>query len=118
VERLTGSKKRVLTMLAEIFMVRLEATPRPSQELLPSSTSQFVPFNKEGQFVVKDRNDRLVEATTPQEARSGKPMLKLAPAIKYTIDALLILIPLFGMTYFLFDPTAFNAFLAWLMQIL
>ena len=116
-ERLTGSKKKVLTMLAEIFMVRLEATPRPSRELLPSSTSQFVPFNKEGQFVFKDRKDRLVEAT-PQEAQSGKPMLKLPPAIKYTIDALLILVPLFGVTYFLFDPTAFNAFLAWLMRIL
>jgi len=109
--------QKVLTLLAEIFMVRLEATPRPSQELLPSSTSQFVPFNKEGQFVFKDRKDRLVEAT-PQEGQSGKPFLKLPPAIKYTIDALLILVPLFGMMYFLFDPTAFNAFLAWLMRIL
>jgi hypothetical protein len=34
------------------------------------------------------------------------------------IDALLILIPLLGMTYFLFDPEAFNAFLAWLARIL
>jgi hypothetical protein len=114
---LTGSKKKVLTMLAEIFMVRLEATPRPSQELLPSSTSQFVPFNKEGQFVFKDPKDRLIEAA-PQEAQSGKPILKLLPAIKYTIDALLIFVPLFGMMYFLFDLTAFNAFLAWLMRIL
>jgi hypothetical protein len=58
-------------MLAEIFMVRLEATPRTSQEKLPSSTSQFVPINKEGQFVFKDPKGRLVEAT-PQEAQSGK----------------------------------------------
>jgi len=104
-------------MLAEIFMVRLEATPRVWQEKLPSSTSQFVPFHKEGQFAFKDRKDRLVKAT-PQEGQSGKPMLKLPPAIKYTIDALLILVSLFGTMYFLFDPTAFNAFLAWLMRIL
>jgi len=58
-------------MLAEIFMVRFEATPRMWQEKPPSSTSQFVPFHKEGQFVFKDRKDRLVEAT-PQEAQSGK----------------------------------------------
>jgi hypothetical protein len=41
------------------------------QEKLPLSTSQCVPFHKEGQFVFKDRKDRLAEAT-PQEAQSGK----------------------------------------------
>jgi hypothetical protein len=41
-------------------------------------------------------------------------MPKLPTAVRYTIDALLILVPLLGMTYFLFDPEAFNAFLAWL----
>ena len=46
------------------------------------------------------------------------PMPKLRPAIRDGIDALLILIPLLGMTYFLFDPEAFNAFLAWLARIL
>jgi hypothetical protein len=46
------------------------------------------------------------------------PMLKVRPAIRYGIDALLILVPLLGMTYFLFDPEAFNAFLAWLARIL
>ena len=46
------------------------------------------------------------------------PMPKLRPAIRYGIDALLILVPLLGMTYFLFDPEAFNAFLAWLARIL
>jgi hypothetical protein len=60
----------VVAMLAEIFMVRLEAKPRALQEKLPSSTSQFVPFNKEGQFAFKERNDGLVEAI-PQEAKSG-----------------------------------------------
>ena len=32
-------------MLAEIFMVRLEAAVRPVQEKLPSSVSPFVPFS-------------------------------------------------------------------------
>jgi hypothetical protein len=45
-------------------------------------------------------------------------MPKVRPAIRYGIDALLILIPLLGMTYFLFDPEAFNAFLAWLAKVL
>jgi hypothetical protein len=52
--------KMVVAMLAEIFMVRLEAKPRALQEKLPSSTSQFVPFNKEGQFAFKERNDGLL----------------------------------------------------------
>ena len=46
------------------------------------------------------------------------PMPKLRPAIRYGIDALLILVPLLGMSYFLFDPEAFNAFTAWLMRVL
>jgi hypothetical protein len=43
---------------------------------------------------------------------------KLRSAIKYGIDALLIAVPLLGMTYFLFDPEAFNAFTAWLIHAL
>jgi hypothetical protein len=43
---------------------------------------------------------------------------KLREAIKYGIDPLLIGVPLLGMTYFLFDPEAFNAFTAWLVRIL
>jgi hypothetical protein len=35
-------------------------------------------------------------------------MSKLPPAIRYGIDALLILVPLGAMTFFLFDPAAFN----------
>ena len=42
---------------------------------------------------------------------------KLRP-IKYGIDALLIAVLLLGMTYFLFDPEAFNAVTAWLMRVL
>jgi hypothetical protein len=39
-------------------------------------------------------------------------------AVRYGIDALLILVPLSGMTYFLFYPDAFNAVLAWLAHAL
>jgi hypothetical protein len=45
-------------------------------------------------------------------------MPKLPPAIRYGIDAVLILVPLLGMTYFLFNPAAFNAFTAWLARVL
>jgi len=45
-------------------------------------------------------------------------MPKMRPAIRYGIDALLILIPLLVMTYFLFYPEAFNACLAWLATVL
>ena len=58
-------------MLAEIFMARLEAALRMSQETLPSNASQFVPFNKNDQFALKDRTNRLVEPT-PQEAQRVK----------------------------------------------
>jgi hypothetical protein len=44
-------------------------------------------------------------------------MSRFRPAIRYGIDAVLILVPLLGMTYFLFDPAAFNAFLAWLVPV-
>lgn len=36
--------------------------------------------------------------------------------VKYAIDGALILIPLVVMMYFLFNPGAFNAFLAWLFR--
>ena len=39
-------------------------------------------------------------------------MPKLRPAIRYGIDAVLILALLFSMTYFSFKPAAFNAWLA------
>lgn len=35
-------------MPAEMFILRLEAAARPTQETLPSSNSQFVPFNPAG----------------------------------------------------------------------
>jgi hypothetical protein len=52
-------------MLAEIFMVRLEATARAGlpQEPLPSSNSPFVPFERGGGLAVKDGMKRLGELT-------------------------------------------------------
>jgi hypothetical protein len=39
-------------------------------------------------------------------------------AVKHTVDILLIALPLFVMTYFLFNPAAFDAFTAWLARTL
>jgi hypothetical protein len=52
---------------------------------------------------------------SPTSTPQNEP--KLRP-IKYGIDALLIAVLLLGMTYFLFDPEAFNAFTAWLVRVL
>jgi hypothetical protein len=41
-------------MLAEIFMVRLEAEARLAEEVLPSSASRFIPFSAKSQFVFKE----------------------------------------------------------------
>ena len=38
--------------------------------------------------------------------------------IRHSLEVLAIVVPLAVMTYFLFDPDAFNAFLAWLMRVL
>ena len=40
-------------MLAEIFMVRSEAEARLVEDVLPSSTSPFLPFCPSSQFVFK-----------------------------------------------------------------
>ena len=41
-------------MLAEIFMVRSEAEARLVDEVLPSSTSRFIPFSPRSHFVFKE----------------------------------------------------------------
>jgi hypothetical protein len=38
--------------------------------------------------------------------------------VKYAIDLLMIFVPLAGVMYFLFNPSAFNAFTAWLVRVL
>jgi hypothetical protein len=43
----------VVAMLAEIFIVRSEAEARLVNEVLPWSTSSFIPFVPRSQFVFK-----------------------------------------------------------------
>ena len=50
-----------ITMLAEIFMVRLEAAARASQEKAGQSNSRFVPFADSSQFIFKDSGEQVVE---------------------------------------------------------
>jgi hypothetical protein len=47
-----------ITMLAEIFMVRLEAAARVSQEKAAQSNSRFVPFTDNNQFIFKDSGEQ------------------------------------------------------------
>jgi len=48
-------------MLAEIFMVRLEATARGSQGAGAANNSRFVPFAASSQFTFKESKDWLAE---------------------------------------------------------
>jgi hypothetical protein len=42
----------------------------------------------------------------------------ITAAVRHALDILLITVPLCVMTYFLFNPAAFNAFTAWLARTL
>jgi hypothetical protein len=46
------------------------------------------------------------------------PMPKGSKVVAYTRDALLVLIPLGVVLYFMFDPDAFDAFFAWIAKVL
>jgi hypothetical protein len=52
---------RVVTMLAEIFMVRLEAAARASEEKAALSNLRFVPFADSSQLVFKDSGEQVAE---------------------------------------------------------
>jgi hypothetical protein len=52
------SQLRVVAMLAEIFLVRLEAAARLQEQTASLSSSKFVPFTPSSQFVFKDRTAR------------------------------------------------------------
>jgi hypothetical protein len=54
-------------MLAEIFMVRSEAKARLVEDVLPSSTSKFIPFSPRTQFTLKETDLKAKEA--PSEER-------------------------------------------------
>ena len=49
-------------MLAEVFMMQLEAAARVLKETVPSSTSRFIPFNPNRQFTFKQRPERPLDA--------------------------------------------------------
>ena len=59
--------QKVVAMLAEIFMLRLEAKARLVEEVLPSSASQFIPFSPMTQFTFKETDLKAKEA--PREER-------------------------------------------------
>ena len=50
--------RKVVAMLAEIFMVRSEAKARLVEEVFPSSKSSFIPFNPKSQFAFKDKEPK------------------------------------------------------------
>ena len=54
--------QKVVAMLAEIFMVRSEAEARLVEEVLPPSTSRFIPFSPNSQFVFKETDLKGEEA--------------------------------------------------------
>jgi hypothetical protein len=51
-----------VAMMAEIFMLRLEAKARLVEDVLPSSTSQFIPFGTRTQFTFKNTDPKVAEA--------------------------------------------------------
>ena len=53
-------------MPAEIFMVRLEAEARLVEEVLPSSTSRFMPFSSNSQFGFKEMEPKAAEAPSKE----------------------------------------------------
>ena len=58
-------------MLAEIFMVRLEAEARLVEHILPFSTSRFIPFSPSSQFVFKQPDLKAEEV--PSEEWRDQP---------------------------------------------
>jgi hypothetical protein len=63
-----GLAQRVVAMLAEIFMLRVETAPRLQEQTGSLSVKPFVPFTHLHQFVLKDRTTR--PADRPEEAGS------------------------------------------------
>ena len=57
-------------MLGEIFIVRLEAAARLEEQTATLSSSPFVPFTPNNQFLFKDRTAR--PADRPREAGNGQ----------------------------------------------
>jgi hypothetical protein len=72
---------QVVTMLAEIFMVRSEAKARVVEGVLPSSTSQFVPLSPRNQFIFKETDPKgakaLIEEQPSGSAWESSPLEQL-----------------------------------------
>ena len=60
----------VVAMLAEIFMVPLEAAARLQEQTTSQSSSPFTPFTPNNQFLFKDRTARPVDRN--REAGNGE----------------------------------------------
>jgi hypothetical protein len=65
---LFGFDPRVVAMLAEIFMLRLEAERRLAQDILPSSASRRIPFSPKSQFALEGANQNREEVATEEPA--------------------------------------------------
>jgi hypothetical protein len=57
---------KVVAMLAEIFMMRLEAERRLAQEILPTSASRLIPFSPKSQFAFLKANQEGAEAPSEE----------------------------------------------------
>ena len=62
--------EKVITMLAEIFMVQLEATLRGSQEQTPAN-KRFVPFDRSAYELEKRRRALLLQGTRDRASCPG-----------------------------------------------
>jgi hypothetical protein len=58
-------------MLAEVFMLRLEATARALRETVPSSTSQFVSLASNSQVTSKENRKRPSEVVREEPTSAG-----------------------------------------------
>jgi hypothetical protein len=58
--------QKVVAMLAEIFMLRLEAQARLVEEVLPSSASPFIRFSPRNLFVLKQTDVRGEQVTSEE----------------------------------------------------
>jgi hypothetical protein len=45
-------------MLAEVFLIRLEAMKQESREFGPAEVARFIPFNPADSFVFKEKRTR------------------------------------------------------------
>ena len=70
-------------MLAEIFIVRLEAAARLQQETALVSSSPFIPFSPDNQFLFKDRTARPDDRR--RETGNGKSRKSDWPAVFFLL---------------------------------